>query len=230
MANNRDDQRPLTPASYPLLTAQALWDNLPLVLLGSALFSLAWLPAALLLFMDLPVLATGLALCTIGPAWAALLYYEAELLQDRKVSGRTMLTGLRRHGQRGLALGALASLPLYVLFANLSLLDAAGAPPGVLPALFASACVLALMATLAIYAFPLMVLHDQGIGPALRNAAILSARFLASTVALLALASLFALAVGFISSGLIFILPAIWGLFTVNNTRMAVQNDTSTRR
>jgi hypothetical protein len=33
---------------------------------------------------------------------------------------------------------------------------------------------------------------------------------------------LFAFAVAYVSSGLLFILPAIWGMFLVNNCRMVV--------
>ncbi|NLE43465.1 MAG: hypothetical protein GX620_01985, partial [Chloroflexi bacterium] len=50
-------------------------------------------------------------------------------------------------------------------------------------------------------------------------------RHIANTLGLLGMGILFAFGVGYISSGLLFILPAVWGVFLVNNCRMVVDEE-----
>ncbi len=88
--------------------------------------------------------------------------------------------------------------------------------------LAADALGLLLLFTLYLYAFPLLVLYDLGIGSALYNSLILASRYLMNTLGLLSLGGLFLLAVLYLSSGLMFILPAIWGMFIINNCRLVI--------
>jgi hypothetical protein len=65
-------------------------------------------------------------------------------------------------------------------------------------------------------------LHDLGIGTALYHSLILASRYLMNTLGLLCLGGLFLLAVLYLNSGLMFILPTIWGMFIVNNCRLVI--------
>jgi hypothetical protein len=73
-----------------------------------------------------------------------------------------------------------------------------------------------------IYTFPLIAVHDMTLWEGLRNGTLLSARFAGNTLGLVGMAVLFGLAVGYVSSGLLFFLPAVWGMFVVNNCQMVV--------
>ena len=78
-----------------------------------------------------------------------------------------------------------------------------------------------------IYAFPMMVLHDQGLMVALRNAMGLSSRHFLSTGGMLTLFVLLALLTLLANSGLLFVSPAVWGVFILNNARMQVAKELS---
>ena len=69
---------------------------------------------------------------------------------------------------------------------------------------------------------PLMVLYEQDLGLALRNSLILSARYITNTIGMVALAVICGLLVGYLNSGLIFVLPALYGMFVVNNCRLVM--------
>ena len=79
-----------------------------------------------------------------------------------------------------------------------------------------------LLASLYLYAFPLVVLHNVGMGTALSNGLILASRHIRNTLGLLGMAVLFVVAAVYLSVGLLFVLPAVWALFVVNNCRMVV--------
>jgi hypothetical protein len=57
----------------------------------------------------------------------------------------------------------------------------------------------------------------------LRNSVILSARHINNTVGMVALAVLCILATVYLSSGLMFVLPALYGMFVANNCRLVVE-------
>jgi len=79
--------------------------------------------------------------------------------------------------------------------------------------------------TLFLYTFPLLVLHDLDLRTTLRNALILASRHMVNTLGLLSMGILFAPAVLYLSPGLLFIFPAVWGIFIVNNCRMVVEEE-----
>jgi uncharacterized membrane protein YesL len=86
---------------------------------------------------------------------------------------------------------------------------------------------LLLLVVLYLYAFPLLVQHDVGVWTALRSALALASRHLNNTLGLLGMGILFALAILYLSSGLLFFLPAVWGMFIVNNCRLVVDEEMS---
>jgi uncharacterized membrane protein YesL len=76
---------------------------------------------------------------------------------------------------------------------------------------------------LLLYAVPLLVLYGGELPDVLHNTAVLSARHINNTVGMVALAVLCVLAIAYISSGLAFVLPALYGVFVANNCRLLVE-------
>lgn len=217
------DLIPLNRQTYVRLTISRLWDGLPQLLLGSALFSLGCLPAFSLFILNLPLLAILVGALTIAPAWAALLAYEANLLADKATSLSLIIHAWQRYGVRSLKLGLLAAFPLLAGWLTLPHLAAPEVPLVIWLGLAGDALGLLLLVTLFLYTFPLLVLYDLDISPALQHSLALASRYLGHTLGLLSLGGLFLLGVLYLNSGLWFILPAVWGMFMVNNCRLVIQ-------
>jgi uncharacterized membrane protein YesL len=216
------DLLPLDRQNYVRLTFKHLWEDLPQILLACLVFSLGWLPAFVLFVLNLPLLAILVGALTIAPAWAVVLAHEARLLEHKAANLGTMAQTWRRYGLRSAKLGLLAAFPLVAGLLTLPHLAAPEAPPVVWLGLAADALGLLLLVTLFLYAFPLLVLFDMKLRTALYNSLILASRYLANTLGLLSLGGLFLLGVLYLNSGLLFILPAIWGMFIVNNCRLVI--------
>lgn len=82
-----------------------------------------------------------------------------------------------------------------------------------------------LLLALLVYAGPLLVMHDLSIRDALRNGLILSARYPMNTLGIMGMVVIFVFATIRVHSLLIFLWPALWGLFVVNNCRMVVSQE-----
>jgi uncharacterized membrane protein YesL len=81
--------------------------------------------------------------------------------------------------------------------------------------------------TLALYAFPLLILHDQPVRTALRNSAILASRHLINTLGLVSMGILALFAVLYLSPAMLFLFPAFCGMFVVNNCRLVLGEERS---
>ena len=217
-----DDLLPLNQRTYVRLTVKCLWDNLPLVLLAGVIFSLLCVPTVLLLVLGLFVPAIIIGMLTIAPAWAALLAQENEIARGVKTSIRTMITALPRLWARSTGLGFLLWLQAIITLLTLAMLSRPEISLVVWLGLAADMLGLLLLIVLYLYAFPLLVQHDVGVWMALRNAFVLASRHLNNTLGLLGMGILFALAILYLSSGLLLFLPAVWGMFIVNNCRLVV--------
>lgn len=213
----------LDRSSYVRLTAVTLWENLPLVILAGCVFSLLGMPAFLLLFLGLPGMAMLAGVVMVGPAWAALLTQEAEIVAGKKSGMGTMFRALPRYAVRSMSLGALAAAPILAAFLTLPLLAQPEVPGFVWAGLVADGVGLGLVLALSLYAFPLLVLYDISVHAALRNAFILAGRYLLHTVGLLSMGVLFGLLTVYVHNGLALLLPAVWGIFVVNNCRLVVR-------
>jgi len=220
-----DELTPLNRHTYVRLTATSLWNNLPLVLLAGLVFSLLCAPAFLLFFLGLSVPALIVGALTIAPAWAALLAQEAEIVQDIKTNVGVMLKALPHYWVRSAGLGLLAAFPLFAALLTLPSFELQQVPVVVWLGLFADALGLLVLITLFLYAFPLLVLHDMSVHSTLRNALILASRHIVNTLGLLSMGILFVLATVYLSSGLLFFFPAVWGMFIVNNCRMVIEEE-----
>jgi len=220
-----DDLLPLNQHTYVRLTVKCLWDNLPLVLLAGGIFSLLCAPTVLLLILGLFAPAIIIGALTIAPAWAALLAQEDEIARGVKTSIHTMLAALPRLWVRSAGLGFLLWLQVVIALLTLATLSRPEVPLIVWLGLAADLLGLLLLVVLYLYAFPLLVQHEVGVWTAVSNAFVLASRHLNNTFGLLAMGVLFALAILYLSSGLLLFLPAIWGMFIVNNCRLVVDEE-----
>jgi uncharacterized membrane protein YesL len=218
---------PLNERTYVWLTAARLWDHSFLLLLAAAAFSVLCAPAFLLFLSGafIPALAVGAV--TLAPAWVALLAQEADIVRGVKTHIGVMLRALPRYWARSVGLGLLTAFPLLAALLILPGLAQPEVPVVVWLGLAADALGLLILACLYLYAFPLLVLHDVDLITALRNALILASRHISNTLGLLGMGVLFAMATRYLSSGLLFFLPAIWGMFIVNNCRLVVSQELS---
>jgi uncharacterized membrane protein YesL len=211
--------------TYVCLTLVSLWENLPLVLLAGLVFALLCVPASLFFFVGSFIPALIVGALTVAPACAALLAQENEIVRDVKANIGTMFRVLPRFWIRGVGLGLFGCFPLFVALLTLPMLSLPQVPLVVWLGLGADVLGLLILAALYLYAFPLLVLYDMSVGTALRNALLLASRHVWNTLGLLGMGTLFALVIVYISPALLFVLPAIWGLFIINNCRMVVEEE-----
>ncbi len=220
-----EDPRHLSRHTYVRLTVQQLWENLPSMLLASLLFSICWAPAFFLATLGLWMPALMIGVVITAPGWTALLAHEAEMVLRPRSSIRTMFKAWPRFWARSVGLGLLGCLPLLAMLLTLPILSHPRVPLIAWLGLAADASALIILTTLYLYAFPVIALYDADLYTALRSALILASRHIHNSLGLLAMGVLFAFAVFYISPGLLFILPAVWGIFIVNNCRMVVDEE-----
>lgn len=212
----------LNPNTFVRLTVEAIWENLPLVLLGGVCFSLLCAPAFVLSVLDLPYATLVAAILLAWPGWTALLALEAAILEGRKAMLGEMFSAFRRFWVRSVRLGVVAALPILAWL----WIGALAEPPALAwPALILAGAGVLLVLTLTLYAVPLLALHDQEVATALRNSAVLASRHLANTVGLVSMGVLAGFAVVYISPAFLFLLPALCGMFIVNNCRLVLMQE-----
>jgi uncharacterized membrane protein YesL len=222
-----DEQAPPGQFTYVRATLRSWWDNLPLVILAGVAFILLCAPAALLFWFGPLIPALLVGALTVVPAWVALLAQIVEIVRDVKTGIGVMLRAFPRYWVRSAGLGLLASFPAFA--AVLTLPAFARDQVGLVVWLGLAADLLGalVLASLLLYALPLIVMHDMPMRVALRNAVILASRYMMNTLGLLGMAALFVLATLHFSAGLVFFWPAFWGVFVVNNCRMVVAQEVS---
>lgn len=211
--------------TYVRQTATSWWDNLPLVLLAGAVFSLSCAPALILFWIGPLVPALAVAALTIAPAWTALLAVERQAVEGRKASIGIMLRAFPRYWTRSASLGVLGVLPILAALLTLPGLSRPEVPPIVWVGLAGDGFALLLIGSLYLYAIPLMVLYDVGVRDGLRNTVILASRNLGNTLGLVSMLVLFCFATVYLSSGLLFFWPAFWSMFVMNNCRLVVAEE-----
>ena len=230
-----DGEQPLSPHNFVLQTLRATWDNLPQLLLGMVWLNLCLAPSFVLAGLGLHGLAAVAGVLLAAPGWVALQHVQGHLVQGKAVPTAALLSGIRRFWQPGVRLGALALvLPVVTFLAGASLGNAAGAAgspaaeaaaPVVLALALGGAGSLLVASVILLYAAPLLVLYEQDLGTVLRNSLILPARHIVNTLGRVALAVLCGLLVARLNSGLLFVLPAFYGMFTVNNCRLVIKEE-----
>jgi len=214
-----------TGETYVQMTASSLWENSPLLVLGGLVFTILSLAAIVLFMMGLLVPAALAAVLMVGPAWTALLQLEAQIACDVKANIGVMLRAVPRFWSRSVALGALALFPVLVGLFTISMTPESRLSLVFRVGLAADVVGLVLVMALYLYAFPLLVLYDAPLGTVLSNALILCSHHLSNTLGLLGMGVLFGLGVVRLNSGLLLVLPAVWGMFIVNNCRMVMADE-----
>lgn len=200
-----------------------LWENLPGVMMGAVGFSLCAVPAFVLFSVGFLGLALVVGVLTIAPAWAALLAYEIPIYTNRVTHWSIFWLSILHFWRRGALLGAIGAIPIFSAYFKLPLLNQEEIPNLLWLSFAADFLITAVLVALSLYAFPLMVSEDMRLGTALRNAWILVSRRPINTIGLLAMGILFGFAVVYLSLGLLFVLPAIFGLFVVGNCMAVLQ-------
>src|SRR6476659_5320465 len=103
-----DEPPTLNADTYLRLTLAALWENLPLAILGGILFSFLCAPAFVLLLLDLRFAALIATILLVWPGWTALLAYEAALLEGSPASLWLLSHKFRHFWTRSMRLGLLS--------------------------------------------------------------------------------------------------------------------------
>ena len=219
------DPNELSSGTYVEVTAVGLWDNLPLILLAGLLFGVICAPAVALYYMQLHAAALAVGVLTIPAGWAALLALEGEAISGRKTTIVVMFRALIRLWRRSVVLGMLVVVPIVSGVWVGGMLAMPEVPPGAWLGLVTDIIGLIVLLPLYLYVFPQVALYDLGVGTALSNALILASNHISNTLGLLGMSFLFGFAVEYVSSGFLFVLPAIWGVFVVNNCRMLVEEE-----
>ena len=205
------------------LVFRSLWENLPGILMGCIIFSALAMPAFILFSINLLGLAVVVSALTIFPAWAALLAYEYPIFTHHTAHGKRYWSALSRYWLRSGVLGVVVMFPLVSVTLKLPSLNQDEIPIILWISFAADFFIAALVSALYLYAFPIMVRNDLGLRVTLRNAWILIGRRPINTIGLLGMGTLFGFAVAYLSLGLLFLLPAVFGLFVVGNCEAAVQ-------
>jgi uncharacterized membrane protein YesL len=211
------------PDHYVRRVFTQLWENLPGVLVGAIAFSLFSAPAFSLFSIGRLALSFVIGVLTIAPAWAGLLAYEFPIYADRATNWRLYWDSFLRYWRRSVLLGGMAALPFLTAYVKLPLLDQEEVPVVLWLSFAADFLAAAVIVSLLLYAFPLMVRNDLGLGTTLRNAWILVGRRPMNTIGLMAMTILFGLAIEYVSLGLLFVLPAVFGLFVIGNCEAVLQ-------
>jgi uncharacterized membrane protein YesL len=212
--------------NYVKETAMALWYGMPRVLLAGFWFSLISLPAlfvALVLGLIVPGILLGVI--TLGPGWLGMCTVIARnLLREPDPSLWDFFRAFGRFFWRGAMLGGLVAIPLLAAAFTLPLLAQNQIPNNIAQVgLGADLAGLFLLAMLGLYVPPQIVLYDLGMKLALRNGLVLSIRHLGNTLGLLAMAGLLVFLAYKTTLFLLFILPAFWLVFVINNLRLVLR-------
>lgn len=220
-----DEGQSLSRDTYVVLVARTIWENLPQMIWGGLLFSLCCLPAFTLFALGLLAPTVVVSAVTIAPAWTALLAFQRLLLSNRVAKSTTFFYALRDYGWRSASLGGVAAFPVLAALITLPRLAQEPVPRLVWVGLAADFFGMALLVVLLLYAFPLLLYTDQQVWVVLRNALSLASRHPLHTFGLLGMAVLFGFAVASLSLGLLFFLPAIYGMFVMSNTQLVLQQE-----
>lgn len=220
------NQQDISGSTYVVQVGQTLWENLPQVIWGALLFSLACIPASFLFTAGQFIPTLLVASITIGPAWAALLAFELRLLQGRVPGQYSFFSDFLRCFRRSTLLSLLTGFPLLALLTTLPLLRVEPVPPIVWIGLAADLLGCAVMATLSLYAFPCLVQQRTiSVRTCLRDALILASRNPINSLGLLAIGILFTFSVAYISLGLLLLLPSVYGLFIAANSMLVLDRE-----
>ena len=223
-----EDPDPLNTTNFVQLTARQTWSNLPMVAAGGLVFALASAPAAVLGFLGLfSFMIIALALL-VSPSWATLLDLLMDVAADRPVSLSRMPHAFVRLWRSSVRISLLFVVPIVATWLLLPAFSQERVPAIMWIGLAADILALAVAWSIGLYAYPMIVAHDLPVLDALRNGVILASRHALNTVGMVGMAVLGMVAVGVIGIALILFLPALYGMFLVNNFRLVMKEELDT--
>jgi uncharacterized membrane protein YesL len=223
-----DEPEPLTTSNFVQVTALQTWSNLPLVVAGGLVFAVAAAPAAVLGFIGfIPLMVVALAIL-VSPAWASLLDLLTEIAEDRPASLGRMPKAFARLWRRSVRVSLLLVAPIVAGWLILPAFRGERVPAVLWLALAADILALALAWSIGLYAFPMLVTHELPVLDALRNSVILASRHALNTVGMVSMAVLGMIAAGVIGIAVLLFLPALYGMFVVNNFRLVMEAEMDT--
>jgi len=216
----RASQISLEGTNYVKRTLKDLWEELPLLVLGSLLMDLAAVPAVLILFLTRNVpLASVIGLLTIMPAWVGYCYTIGRNAVGFKLHFGDLLSASLHYYGRSSLLGIPSVILLLAVMITLPWLSK-DLPMLVVIGIALQAIALLFSCLLLIHALPLLACFDLSLRQALVNSLILVMRWPIIAVGLLSLSFLLTLAARAIGLGTWLILPLLFAPFEVNATLM----------
>jgi uncharacterized membrane protein YesL len=215
--------------TYVLFVCRQIWDELPRVLGSGLLFSLCAAPAFVLFALGFLAPTVLVSVITIAPGWAALLAVQTNLVSAGALPAISFGRAFRHYWRRSTILGLLVGFPVLAALTTLPLLQQPPVGLVVWLGLGADLFGMALLAALLLYAFPLMVYQDAGGKTSLYHGWLLAALHPWHTLGLLGLGILLAFGVGYLSLGLLLLLPAFYGMFVVGNALLVLPSTDLTK-
>lgn len=215
----------LNRETYVPIVLRAIWEELPRVLGGGFLLSVCCVPAFLLFGVGFVAGFVLISIVTVAPAWAALLAIQLPLLSEESVLRFNFVQALRTYGRRASQLSLAMAVPVAAMLVTLPALQQPHVPLTIWLILGLEFFGIAWGGAVLLYAFPLLVYADGGVSATLRTSWILVGRHPFNALGLMGLAILLGFAITYVSLGLLFLLPAFYGMFVMGNCLLVLAID-----
>lgn len=220
-----DQLASLTSSNFVQVTAQQTWSNLPLVVASGLLFAVVAAPAAVLGYLGFVPLMTAALAMLVSPAWSSLLHLLMAVVEGRSISLLRVPQVFVRLWRRSARLGVLLVVPIIVAWLMLPAFAGEHVPTMLWIGLGADLLAMALVWSIGLYAYPMLATHDLSLFDAIRNSMILASRHAMNTVGMVSMAVLCLVVAGVIGSVVFLFLPAVYGMFVVNNYRLVMADE-----
>lgn len=119
---SREERRPGLPARV----GEAIWSNLPLLLVMDGALFVAALPAAALFFFGGSLLAPLAAALALGPVWAGSVASADRMIRDEAVHVRDFAESVRQYAWRGISVSLVPAVVATAALGTLAILESTG--------------------------------------------------------------------------------------------------------
>jgi len=217
MAVDRETNNPGSDSFLPQ-TIAALWIQGPVFTISGFVFGLLATPVLALFIAGVWLLGLALFVIWLAPLWAVIFWLVGKVLTGEKIKPRDYFISLKKFAWRGIALGGIVAIPIFI---GLTTLDQLGSGAEVVfiyqLGMATNLAVWVLCLAISIYALPLVVFMDASLITALGIGLGMAIHKPINTFGLLSLGFLLMLGIAYISPALIFFFPIIWVVFIVKN-------------
>jgi hypothetical protein len=205
-----------------------LWDNLPVLLLGNVVFLAFCIPPFVFFFVGDVLLFLWTGCFSAAPAFLGLLSFVGTIVQGQRPSLRSLIIGTLRFYGQGVILGSIGVLSLLGLLSALSPGEEALSGTRVVLLVFSFAGFL-FATTLLVHAFPLLALENPPLRKVIVHALFLASKYRIPTAGMVSLGLLCTFLTWWTRLGLLFVLPAVWAVFSCELTVRLLQDRWSER-